>query len=96
MRHLRPLVFVSTLFTVAAAAMWGLAIAAIAGMPGFDPGVRQVDLAGAVAATGVTALCWAVRRQERRDAEKQVLLIRTLAASVSARKPPTRPLPRVL
>ena len=77
--------------------MWGLGIATLTGMGDIvDPRALPADFNGAVAATGITAVCWAVHRRECRDRERE-RLIRKLAGTAQAQpKAPTRPLRRVL
>ena len=87
MLGVRPIVFVSTFFTVAAGALWGLGIAALAGTWEFvDPRALPADLAGAGSASVIAALCWVTWRRDLADKDKTVL-VKTLAR--------TLPLPRV-
>lgn len=87
MTNFRAILAISIAFTIATAAMWGIALTwALEG--------ATLPLAGAAAATltVIATQCWLELRRARRDQDKTVL-IKTLADSERDRR---RELPRTL
>lgn len=102
MRRFCPTQIAFAGFGCTALVLWGLAVAAVIGA-----GSRAWPLydGGAITASAIAAVCWAIWSRQEADHRRTVadadrtLLIRTLAAVAPAareRLAPTRPLRRVL
>jgi len=71
MLFVRPMLAISTGFTITAAALWAVAVELTITRRDMMP--MSLDRAGAVAATVLAGLCWLEVRRERRDEEKRRL-----------------------
>lgn len=99
MARFRAISLVSITLTIAAVAMWGLAIGWTAARTSLT--ALPLDRSGAIAVTGLAGLCWAllavlawVVRPLRAAERDRAALIRTLAAlapASAATRRPTRP-----